>query len=68
MPCQHLQTRFVRKTFLRCDGYKGFHVMARCENCGENARGPGRWVGRAELRACGVDLETVPPEGENTDV
>jgi hypothetical protein len=43
--CKHKRTRLVRVIFRNGRGY----VMEQCEDCGENVRGAGAWVPRAQV-------------------
>ena len=54
MNCTHPEKRFLRVLFE--GGEKdGYHVGEFCCVCGENVRGSGRWVPRAELLALKID-------------
>jgi hypothetical protein len=62
-PCRHERTQYLRRAYVRRDGVRGEHVAEVCIACGANARGPGQWVGRAELLAAGIDpasLAVIP--------
>lgn len=62
--CEHPHRQFVRVPFVRKDGITGEHVREECRDCGENCRGGGIWVGRAELLRRGVDPATLPVQGQ----
>ena len=47
--CAHASTSFYRRPFARGDGSRGEHIAEVCLCCGQNARGPGRWVPRAAV-------------------
>jgi hypothetical protein len=50
--CSHPRTTEGR--VIMADGR--YHVMRRCDLCGANALGPGRWLPRRK----GQDLEALP--------
>jgi hypothetical protein len=50
--CSHPRTTLDK--VVMADGR--FHVMRRCDVCGANARGPGRWVSRHEV----PDADALP--------
>ncbi len=62
--CSHPNRQFVRVPFTRRDGVKGAHVKEQCLDCGENPRGAGQWVGKAELLRRGIDPATLPTQGQ----
>jgi hypothetical protein len=61
--CTHPSTRLYKRPFNRV-GASDFHVIELCLTCGRNARGPGRWVPRAEVPNADAlpELPQAPPD------
>jgi hypothetical protein len=55
--CPHPRTALYRQPW---SSGEGEHLVELCLTCLSNARGPGRWVSREEIRRLGLNPDELP--------